>query len=172
VYPNILSAIRPIPNTDDENLPIPTSNTLSEDNSTENSINENAEDAKEFKLDEVDDFKGINQAQLDHFVRKLKLSKDDACLAALMLKDFGALHSETKVSVYRRRDVIYENYFSKNEESGLVYCCDIPGLLNELGMHGNICSDWWLFIDGSIQILKAVLLHIDDKYPSIPVAYD
>ena len=33
-----------------------------------------------------------------------------------------------------------------------------------------IASEWRLFIDGSVPILKAVLLHVSNRKPSIPIA--
>jgi hypothetical protein len=165
MYPNLSSAIRPVPYEESEDPPKPT-DTISSSTSTDN-----GDDSEEYMPENDKDFKGITQVQLDHFIKRLGLSKDNACLAASMLKDFGALAKETKVSVYRQRDLVYQKYFKQDEKNNLVYCCDISGLLCELGIAGNVSTDWWLFIDGSVQSLKAVLLHVEKKYPGIPVAY-
>lgn len=34
-----------------------------------------------------------------------------------------------------------------------------------------VTKDWRLFIDGSVTSLKAVLLHVSNKKPAIPLAY-
>lgn len=43
-------------------------------------------------------------------------------------------------------------------------------LFDRIG-HPHIPDEWRLFIDGSTASLKAVLLHIGNEHPSIPVAY-
>ena len=66
---------------------------------------------------------------------------------------------------------MYVEYFKKNNEYDLVYCSDIDGLLSKMGIRTNMKDDWWMFIDGSVQSIKAVLLHRDNKFPAIPIAY-
>ncbi len=46
----------------------------------------------------------INQEQLDYFVRKLSLSKKDAYLAGMMLREFGVLANGIKATAYRHRE--------------------------------------------------------------------
>ena len=47
---------------------------------------------------------------------------------------------------------------------------DIKGLFDTVGIPCNT-SDWRLFIDRSSKILKAVLLHNTNQWPSIPLAH-
>ena len=52
----------------------------------------------------------------------------------------------------------------------LVYCCNIAGLIEQLGTKYS-STEWRLFIDASKQSLKGVLLHIGNKYAVVPVAH-
>ncbi len=40
-----------------------------------------------------------------------------------------------------------------------------------IGISCDVKKDWWLFIDGSISSLKAVLLHVENQFLGIPMAY-
>lgn len=50
------------------------------------------------------------------------------------------------------------------------YCNDVVGLFTEMGMDDYDANEWRLFIDGSTSSLKAVLLHVTNKKPAIPLA--
>ena len=52
-----------------------------------------------------------------------------------------------------------------------MYCNNIPGLLNEMGIDQYIPEQWRLFIGSSKQSLKCVLLHNVNMYGSIPIAH-
>ena len=52
-----------------------------------------------------------------------------------------------------------------------MYCNNIPGLLNEMGIDQYIPEHWRLFIDSSKQSLKRVLSHNVNMYGSIPIAH-
>jgi hypothetical protein len=171
VYPDLPSAVRPVPYKEGENPPKPTDTSACEEN--EYSSNNNGDDtsSEEYIDEHTHETTGLSQAQLDLFIKKLELSKSDACLAASMLKEFGVLNKETRISVYKHRDMEYQVYFKKDEDSSLVYCCDVNGLLGKLSFVSDAKKDWWLFIDGSVCSIKAVLLHIENKYPAVPMAY-
>ncbi|MGR0202203.1 hypothetical protein, partial [Klebsiella pneumoniae] len=62
----------------------------------------------------------------------------------------------------------FHRFFSTKDN--LIFCSDIDGLINELGYNHNP-KEWRLFIDSSKLSLKAVLLHIGNDKPSIPIAY-
>lgn len=170
-YPDLPSAIRPVPYEEGEIAPLPSITTLmsvSDEMSDEDQMCNVDEDIA-WKFDIHN--KTINQTQLDQFIRNLKLSKEDSCLAGSMLRDFGVLARETRTSIYRTRDKIYLDYFKRNNSKDFVYCSDITGLLSKMGINTNVKNDWWLFIDGSVKSIKAVLLHVDKNFPSIPIAY-
>lgn len=52
----------------------------------------------------------------------------------------------------------------------LCYCNDISTLFDKFGIVFDT-QEWRLFIDASKHSIKAVLLHNDNKFPSVPVAY-
>lgn len=56
------------------------------------------------------------------------------------------------------------------EDKGVTFCQNIDGLFAELNQPHD-SKEWRLFIDGSVESLKAVLVHIGNKKPSIPIAY-
>jgi hypothetical protein len=56
----------------------------------------------------------------------------------------------------RSREQEFTSYFSQNGD--LVYCCDIPGLMQNFGVEYKV-NEWRLFIDSFKIILRAVLLH-------------
>ena len=60
-------------------------------------------------------------------------------------------------------------FFTAGEK--FVYCCDIVGLLNALGISKYDPSEWRLFIDSSKKSLKCVLLHIGNLYGAIPIGH-
>ena len=80
-----------------------------------------------------------------------------------MLREFGVLSKETKITTYRDREKKYVNFFHTYDELDM-YCSDILGLVFELNIISNLNEDWWLFIDGSVSSIKAVLLHTNNEY--------
>ena len=78
------------------------------------------------------------------------------------------LASVVKVTEYRQRSQHLARFYSVEGE--LCYCNDVPGLFYDLKLDYDT-SDWRLFIDASKESIKAVLLHIGNILPSIPVAY-
>ncbi|CAH2092230.1 unnamed protein product [Euphydryas editha] len=84
------------------------------------------------------------------------------------LKQWNLLQPDVCVTAYRKRHNSYVDFYSKDGD--LIYCNNVVGLLAKLG-HQNLADEWILFIDSSKTSLKAVLLHIGNQFPSIPVAY-
>ncbi|KAI6651318.1 hypothetical protein LOD99_5284 [Oopsacas minuta] len=74
----------------------------------------------------------FTQGQLHDLVRDLGLSKDDSEVLASRLSEHHVLHSEAKITYYRRRDEELIRYFS--EEGGFVFCNNISGLLSAMGV--------------------------------------
>ena len=111
----------------------------------------------------------FDHGELNYLVRDLSLPKKSAELLASRLGEKNLLGSSTKISFYRTRDSEFLPFFS--EEDGLVFCCDIPGLLNKLGLKEYNPDQWRLFIDSSKYSLKVVLLHNGNVLGSIPVAH-
>ena len=139
----------------------------SDDNSDDETECEDQTEDKDFEMPVS--YPTISQGQLDHFIRKLKLSENDAYQPGTMLREFGILAKGTKTTAYRHGNKTFVECFDAYDELGLVYCKDITSLMRTLGISSNVKTDWLLFIDGSVSSLKAVLLHVDNEYSGIPV---
>lgn len=132
-----------------------------EDDSTEEFVPYNQTSTKEVKQ--------YSQEELNDLIRNLGLSKEAAELLASDLKSRNMLTQTTKVTFYRNRDKEYRSFFT--QDSNLVYCNDIKGLINKLKPAAYKVDEWRLFIDSSTRSLKGVLLHNTNKFAPIPVAH-
>lgn len=164
-YPDIPSAIRPLLHSDDLPIPMPPKQlgNLS-DNESDHTCNSN--DASYVAEDRQP--KLLSQDDLDDLIRDLDLPKGSAELLASRLHERNFLLPGTRISRYRNRDHDIQQFFKA--EGGLVFCCDIPGLILNMGMEYN-STEWRLFIDSSRRSLKAVLLYIGNSVASIPIAH-
>ncbi|CAH0554542.1 unnamed protein product [Brassicogethes aeneus] len=113
----------------------------------------------------------ITQQWLDEVLRHLNLSKRDSEYLAQKLKQNNLLQSSVKITGYRNRHTIFQQYFTANAENTFVYCNDIGKLITEMNIN-YVPHKWRLFIDSSKTSLKAVLLYYNNKKPSIPIAYN
>ena len=84
------------------------------------------------------------------------------------LKRGNLVQEDVRITSFRNRNKDLASFFDM--ENKLCYCTNIPGLFTSLGLPHNP-SDWRLFIDSSKRSLKGVLLHNENKYPSIPIAH-
>jgi hypothetical protein len=87
-------------------------------------------------------------------------------LLVSQLQGCDLLEKGVKVTSFGRGQRGFEKYFLSSED---VYCNDADGLFGAL-CHVHKPEEWQLFIDLSKVSLKAVLLHNDSVYPSVPVA--
>lgn len=110
----------------------------------------------------------LDQTELNDLVRDLGLTKGKAELLASRMLQWNFLKSETKVTIYRSRNEELAKFFSK--QNSLCYCIDIDALMGFLGIKHEP-TEWRLFIDGSTDSLKAVLLHNGNEKPTIPLAH-
>ena len=76
------------------------------------------------------------------------------------------VEKDLKVSYYRKRNRGLSSAFKVI----FCYCHDIEELFQTFGTV-HIVNEWRLFIDSSKRSLKAVLLDIGNKKPSIPIAH-
>lgn len=113
----------------------------------------------------------VSLSELNDLVRNLGLPKDGSEYLASFLKEKNLLEPETKISFYRNRDSEFRKYFVKDENSSLVFCTDIKGLINGLKENCYEATDWQLFIDSSKRSIKAVLFHNTNVYAPIPIAH-
>ena len=168
-YPNLPSAIRPVPHSPDFPVPDPPKQmTLSDDDLSDNDKEQEIEDM-EFKPNCFSSEPHLlSQGDLNDLVRDLNLSKKQSELLGSRSKGWNLLQKETKVSVYRTRHSDFADFFSL--EDGVVFCNDVHSVMEALN-HRYSTNDWRLFIDSSKASLKAVLLHNGNMYPSVSLAH-
>lgn len=118
--------------------------------------------------DDPHDTHKLDQSELSDLVRDLGLNKQKSELCASRMLQWNMLKAETKVTYYRDRNKPLMKFFKK--ENSIVYCQDIDGLMESFGFVHNP-EEWRLFIDGSTESLKAVLLCNGNEKPSIPLAH-
>ena len=168
-YPNLDSARTPVPHDDSMPPPVPplhgldTTDSSTDEHNSDGLISSNYTDS-----DTTEDAILFSQKHLNDLIRDLCLSKKKAELFASRLKERDMVEKDVKVSYYRKRNWDLSSAFKV--EGPLCYCHDIEELFQTLGIV-HIVNEWRLFIDSSKRSLKAVLLHIANKKPSIPIAH-
>ena len=164
-YPDLLSATRPVPHT--AQLPVPVPPSVYDVKPTE--ISESSETSQsEFEPDHTKKVTLFHQKDLNDLARDLDITKEKSEILASRLQKCNLLASGVKVTEYCQRSQHLAGFYSTEGE--LCYCNDIPELFYTLKLDYN-SSDWRLFINASKESIKAVLLHIGNILPSIPVAY-
>ncbi|KAI6648298.1 hypothetical protein LOD99_12107 [Oopsacas minuta] len=148
-YPNLESAIRPIPHCSDLPVPIFTEFLgLHDDEDGANSEEVNDHDCK-YDVD----FQGpSSEPSLFNKIERKQSTPQG-----------------TNVTLYRYREQEFQQYFCK--KNGLVFCPNVEGLLLAMGVPNYNPSDWRLFIESSKRSLKCVLLHNGNIFGSIPIGY-
>lgn len=173
VYPSLDSAIRPVLHCDE--LPVPTFTVLPE---LEEEVVEECEDVGHLQSDDQRDSdfevpsdlpQTFSQGELSDLVRDLNLSKEQAEVLASRLKEKNNLGAGCKVTYYRTRESGLLPYFTR--EDALVFCNNIKGLLEAMGVEGYSADEWRLFIDSSKASLKVVLLHNGNDFAPIPIGH-
>ena len=163
-YPDIPSSRAPVPHSED--LPIPSppiQTTLGEEANDSESSGDPFTDDQDSKKPHL-----LNQKELDDLIRDLNLPKNKSELLASRLKEWNFLLLSCRITNYRSRHQLFSCYFAVEES--LCYCSNINGLFSAIGFQYEP-KEWRLFMDSSKSILKAVLLHNGNQYPSIPVPY-
>lgn len=160
-YADVSSVTKPVQRSDEDPLPIcpgaSSSNMETSDPVTSS--------GSEFVIDERH---LITQAELNDLVRDLHLSKGNSEVLASRLQQWKLLSSETKVTVYRKRNEDLMPFFNKINQ--ICFCNDIIGLFRMMDQPYDK-NEWRLFIDGSKYSLKAALLHNGNEKPSIPIVH-
>lgn len=111
----------------------------------------------------------ITQMEMDFIVAILGLSQRLAIFLTAFLKQRKLTHGNVNSTAYRKRQAEFQSLYTLNDDNSLAYCNDVKALVVKMGMN-YIASEWRLFIDGSVSSLKAVLLHVSNRKPSIPLA--
>lgn len=171
-YPNMPSAIRPVPHGPTipiPSLPVSLDNVLDEtDILPQLCASEEGSEVSDIYNPGTSEPIPFTQSELNDLVRDLGLPKDSAEVLGSRLKEKKLLASGTSFSWYRNREKDLVSFFSK--EGDLVYCNNVPGVMASFNVE-YVPEDWRLFIDSSKRSLKAVLLHNGNKYASVPVGH-
>ena len=170
-YPDPPFARRPSPHSHE--VPIPTfhqrpeleDGQCSSDQYSDNNLNEGDGDYE--GMSSVP--QRFRQEELNDLVKDLNLSKAASELLASRLNNKILLERGTKITYYGTGEKNLLPFFS--QENNLVYCHEVRGLLEKMGLTEYFLHDWRLFIDSSKPSLKSVLLHNENKLGSIPIAH-
>ena len=169
VYPNLESAIRPIPHCNE--IPVLVFKGLPK---LELPVSEEDQafilstDSSEATVSDVGFPPSMpqlfSQGELNDLTRDLNLSKESSELLASRLKEKNLLQLGTLITFYRKCHIEFLPYFT--QENDILYCNDIAGLLQQLGVQQYDPQDWRLFIDSSKRSLKCVLhsCHCEEHY--------
>ena len=163
-YPNLRSAMRPVPHSDD--LPVPTP-PVNKDLLSSSDEEMPSRESTYLGIS-GNELHWITQENLNDLAHDLYLSKQQSELLASRLKQWNLVQEYVRITSFRNRNKDLAFFF--NMENKLCYCTNIPGLFTSLGLLHNP-SDWRFFIDSSQRSLNDVLLHNGNKYPSIPIAH-
>ncbi|XP_077974510.1 uncharacterized protein LOC144430449 [Styela clava] len=172
VYPNLESAIRPIPHCNE--IPVPVFEGLPE---LELPCSEEYQTSTESSEGTVSDIwfspsslpQLFSQEELNDLTRDLNLFKESSELLASRLNEKILLQPGTLITFYRKRPIEFLSYFT--QEKDIVYCNNVAGLLRQLGVQQYDPQDWRLFIDSSKRSLKCVLLHNGNLFGSVPLGH-
>ena len=176
-YPNLPSALQPIPHSD--TLPVPVFTKFPTIDSEDDTDPENATEDPDFDATTCNTpspttkrkntVRLFDQEQLNDLVRDLDLSKQNSELLASRLQERGMLDTATNASYYRSREKEFVSYFK--EDDSFFYCHDVVGILRALGLPEYHPEEWRMFIDSSKRSFKCVLLHNGNNYASIPIGH-
>jgi len=172
-YPNVPSAMRPVPHSTEFPVPKPPTNMMLSDSE---SSDEDVGQANN-NMDCDPTYAGasfsnephlLTQGDLNDSVRDLNLSKKQTELLGFRLKGWNLLCQDTKLCFYDGSHEEFKNFFSQEEV--VVFCNDVCSVMEVLDHEYNP-DQWHLFFDSSKVNLKVVLLHNENRFPSVPLAY-
>ena len=167
-YPNIPSAIRPVPHREDLPVPEPPEeynlNSEMEEEDTEKTTSQRTYRSR-LPRSSIWVTSQTYTKRTEWSSTRLDLPKVKAELLASRMKQWKFLDEGVKISLYRYRQKDLEEFYTM--EGTLVACKDVDGLFEALNK-SHRSDEWRLFIDSSKVSLKAVLLHNGNVLPSIP----
>ena len=151
-YPNISSAIRPVPH--GEILPVPKAPEKYTIDSDKQEI-ESSASSSEFRMSSQESYTAscishephfISQNELNDLVRDLELCKTKSELLGSRLQQWNLLADGVRISKYRDRQQQLELFYFV--DGNLVVCPKVHGLIAALKITYD-SSEWRLFIDSS-----------------------
>jgi len=134
-YPNLPSAMKPVPHSAELPVPKPLTNmTLNDSESGDDvgQVNDNMDcDPTYAVASSSNEPHLLTQWDLNDIVRDLNLSNKQAELLGSRLKGWNLLRQDTKVCFYLGRHEEFKDFFS--QEDGVVFCNDVCSVLEVLG---------------------------------------
>lgn len=114
----------------------------------------------------------FTQVEYLNMAREVGLKPEQSEYIASQLKKRNLVTGEFRITVGRKRALTqqYDDLFRTDEETSITYCWDIDRLFATMNQV-HVPAEWRLFIDGSNESLKVVLMHNTNKLPSVPIAY-
>lgn len=114
----------------------------------------------------------FTQVEYLNMARAAGLKPEAREFIASQLKKRNLVTGEFRITVGRKRALTqeYDELYRTDVETSITYCWDIDELFKTFNQV-HVPAEWRLFIDGSNESLKAVLLHNTNKLPSVPIAY-
>jgi hypothetical protein len=149
-------------------IPVPLSPEILEDIPVD-SDKEDTDSDQDFQCDTCStEPEVLSQSEPHDLIRDLGLPKDSTGVLGSRLKSKNLLSPGTSFSWYRNREKEFIPYVS--QDGDLVYCSDVFELMGEFNIQYDV-NEWRFFIVSSKRSFKAVLLHNDSKYVSVPVGH-
>jgi hypothetical protein len=133
LYTNLPSALRPVVHGPE--VPVTQPTEILEDAST-NSSDSGGDDEKLQCHTESQIPQLFTQSELNDVITDLGLPKEKAEHLSSRLKENNFLAAGTFMYRYRRREKEFTSYFS--QDGDLVYCCNIPGLMQNFGVEYKV----------------------------------
>ena len=124
----------------------------------------------EYKPEEDDQPVPLTQTELSNLTRDLNLSKESPQILCSRLKEKQQLAPGTTFYFYRDHGRELRHFFLRSRMSSLVYCNNIAGLINWMGLEYDV-MERKLFIDLSSRSLKVVLLLNRNVFSSTPIEH-
>jgi hypothetical protein len=166
-YPNLLSAIQPVPHGPD--LPVLSPPLNLSDESESSSLQSDTEEMY-FDPHQYDrPIHKFTQSEMNDLIRELQLTKEKSELLGSRLRERNMMASGVKFSCYRNCEKEFRKYYAQEDQ--LVFFTEVRNLLHQLGEKEYDPCKWSLFIDFSKRSPKAVLLHNSKILASIPRAH-
>jgi len=136
VYLNIPSAVRPVPHGEGISVPEPPKEfTIDSDDENEGGSTSGSHEppaSTERHISHGRSSAAQPQVELNDLVRDLGLSKSKAELLGSRLKEWNLLEKNVGISSFRSRHQQLAPFFRKEDD--LVFCYDVDGLMNALGI--------------------------------------
>ena len=129
-YPNLPSAMRPVPHSEDLPVPHPPTQLNVEDQSEHDAATEVPNEQQNDATFETGTYCWEPQGELNDLVRDLKLSKKQAERLGSSLRRWNLLQKDIKVCFFRNRQEEFHYFYS--EENDLVYCNNTRAVMDVL----------------------------------------